>query len=115
MRGAGVNRSHIRCYEEIGVLPQPERVSGQRRYTEDVLRRLSTIDVAQRAGLTLEEIRGLTGAPHAGERLRELADRKLPEIDALIERAHATKRWLEAARVCNCTTVDACGLFIEPN
>jgi MerR family redox-sensitive transcriptional activator SoxR len=113
-RRGGINASHIRYYEEIGVLPPPERVGGQRRYEEDVLRRLSIIAVAQRAGFSLEEIRQLTGSPHAGERIRDLADRKLPDIDALIERAHAVKRWLEIARACDCETVDVCGLFVDP-
>jgi MerR family transcriptional regulator, redox-sensitive transcriptional activator SoxR len=111
---AGVNPSHIRYYEEVGVLPQPERVSGQRRYQEDVLHRLSIIDVAQRAGLTLDEIRELTGPGNAGERIRDLADRKLPDIEALIARAQAVKRWLETARECDCATVDVCGLFVDP-
>ena len=58
---AGVNTSHLRFYERVGVLPQPERVAGQRRYHEEVVHRLAIIDVAQRAGLTLEEIAPLTG------------------------------------------------------
>lgn len=58
---AGLNTSRIRFYERTGVLPQPERVSGQRRYRPDVLHRLSIIDGAQRAGLTLDEIAPLTG------------------------------------------------------
>ena len=115
---AGIRVSHIRYYEEVGVLPQPERVSGQRRYDEDVLRRLSIIDVAQRAGMTLDEIRELTGPrlrdESAGERLRELAEHKLPHIEALIERAQAVKSWLEIAGSCDCQTVDVCGLFVDP-
>jgi DNA-binding transcriptional MerR regulator len=115
---AGIRVSHIRYYEEIGVLPEPERVRGQRRYDEDVLHRLSIIDVAQRAGLTLDEIRELTGPrlrdETAGQRLRELAEHKLPHIDALIERAQAVKRWLEIAGSCDCQTVDVCGLFVDP-
>ena len=63
---AGLNTSHIRFYERVGVLPQAERVSGQRRYREEVLHRLSIIDVAQRAGLTLEEITPLTGPGNRG-------------------------------------------------
>lgn len=111
---AGLKTSHIRYYEQVGVLPQPVRVSGQRRYGEDVLHRLSIIDVAQRAGLTLDEIRELTGSQPAGDRIRELADRKLPEIEALIERGRAVKRWLELARHCDCETVDVCALFVDP-
>src|SRR4051812_16784040 len=78
---AGVNTSLIRYYERIGLLPEPERVSGQRRYDETVLRRLTVIDVAQRAGLSLDEIRGLLdiGTDPVSERLQDLAHRKLPE------------------------------------
>ena len=53
---AGVRTSHIRFYERVGVLPQPERVGGERRYGEDILHRLSIVDVAQRAGFSLDEI-----------------------------------------------------------
>jgi MerR family redox-sensitive transcriptional activator SoxR len=112
---AGVRTSAIRYYEDIGVLPAPERVAGMRRYTVDVLRRLAIIDVAQRAGFTLDEVRELLGGAGGGgpasESVRDLAGRKLPEIEALIERAEAVKRWLEVASACECSTLDVCGLF----
>lgn len=115
---AGVNTSHIRFYERTGVLPQPERVNGQRRYREEVLHRLSIIDVAQRAGLTLEEIAPLTGPDNrsadASRHIRRLADDKLPHIDALIARAQAVRHWLEVAQSCDCASVDVCGLFVDP-
>jgi MerR family transcriptional regulator, redox-sensitive transcriptional activator SoxR len=115
---AGINTSRLRYYERVGVLPKPERTSGQRRYGEDVLNRLAIVDVAQRAGLSLDEIRDLTGpdnrGAHAGARVRELAERKLPDIEALIARAQAVKAWLEVARSCDCATVDICRLFTDP-
>lgn len=117
---AGLRTSRIRFYERVGVLPLPERVSGQRRYRADVLHRLSIVDVAQRAGLTLEEIAPLTGpADHgagadAGRHIRDLAAEKLPRIDALIARARAVRQWLEVARSCDCATVDVCRLFVDP-
>ena len=115
---AGVNTSHIRFYERAGVLPQPERVGGQRRYRREVLHRLSIIDVAQRAGLTLEEIAPLTGpgnrSDDASRHIRRLAGDKLPQIDALITRAQAVRHWLEVARSCDCESVDVCGLFVDP-
>jgi DNA-binding transcriptional MerR regulator len=111
---AGVKASHIRYYETVGVLPEPDRVGGQRRYHDDVLRRLGIIRAAQRAGLSLDEIRALTGTPDAGAEIRALAERKLPDIEALIDRAQAVKRWLELARGCDCETVDVCGLFADP-
>jgi MerR family redox-sensitive transcriptional activator SoxR len=115
---AGLRTSHIRFYEKVGVLPEPERVSGQRRYSRDVLHRLSIIDVAQRAGLSLDEIRPLTGPENrsadASAHIRALADDKLPHIEALIARAQAVKHWLEVARSCDCESVDVCGLFVDP-
>jgi MerR family redox-sensitive transcriptional activator SoxR len=110
---ARVRASAIRYYEEVGVLPAPERVAGQRRYTTDVLRRLAIVDVAQRAGFTLDEIAELLGPADgpAYETVRALAERKLPAIEALIERAEAVKRWLEVATACECATLDVCALF----
>lgn len=114
-RQAGVRTSLIRYYERIGLLPAPARVSGQRRYDVSVLRRLAVIDVAQRAGLSLDEIAELV---HAGnepisDQLRELAQRKLPEIDALIDRAQRVREWLQTATGCGCQTIDDCALFDE--
>jgi MerR family redox-sensitive transcriptional activator SoxR len=116
-RRAGVRVSLIRYYEDIGLLPDPDRVSGQRRYDETVLRRLAVIDVAQRAGLALDEIRELIehGNDPMSERLRELAERRLPEIDALIERARRVRSWLETATACGCQSIDACALFDDPS
>ena len=114
-RRAGVRVSLIRYYEEIGLLPEPVRVSGQRRYDEAVLRRLAVIDVAQRAGLTLREIGVLVehGNDPMSVRLRELAERRLPEIDALIDRAERVRTWLRAATGCDCPRIDDCALFDE--
>ena len=112
-RRSGVKATTLRWYEEIGVLPAPERVSGQRRYPPSVLRRLEMVDAAQRAGCTLAEIADLfaAGEGRAAERLRVLAARRRPEAEALVERARAMVRWLDAASACDCATLEACGLF----
>jgi MerR family transcriptional regulator, redox-sensitive transcriptional activator SoxR len=114
---AGVSVSAIRFYEREGLLPAPERVSGQRRFAEGTVRRLGIIDVAKRAGFSLEEVRALLtstdeGAP-AHEQLQALAARKLPEVEALIERAETMRAWLTAASGCGCDSLGECGLFIE--
>jgi MerR family redox-sensitive transcriptional activator SoxR len=110
---AGVNTSLIRYYERIGLLPPPERESGQRRYEASVLNRLAVIEVAQRAGLSLDEIGALLdiGTDPLSERLQDLARRKLPEIEALIDRAERVRAWLTTATGCGCQSVDECGLF----
>ena len=110
---AGVKTSLIRYYEDIELLPEPERVGRQRRYDQTVLRRLGVIDVAQRAGMSLDEIRVLVqhGSEPMSAQLRQLATRKLPELDALIDRAQRVRVWLETATGCDCQTIDGCALF----
>ena len=111
----GLNTSAIRYYEANGVLPEPPRVSGQRRYGPDAVRRLQVLDVAKRAGFSLDEAGVLLQSAQAGtpafESLRALAARKLPEVEALIERAEAMRAWLRTATDCSCTSLDACALF----
>ncbi len=110
---AGLRKSAIRYYEEIGLLPEPERVSGQRVYDRSILRRLALIDVSQRAGLSLDEIGELlhAGSAPVSEQLQELAAKKLPEVEGLIRRAEAMRDWLQAAEGCDCEAIDECGLF----
>src|SRR5262245_13762335 len=83
-----LNTSAIRYYERVGVLPAPARESGQRRYGPDAVRRLEVLDVAKRAGFSLDEARVLLQTAEAGtpahQALRALAARKLPEIEELI-------------------------------
>jgi len=110
-----LNTSAIRYYERVGVLPAPARESGRRRYGPDAVRRLEVLAVAKRAGFTLDEARLLLQRADAGspafESLRALAARKLPEVEALIERAQAMRAWLLSANDCSCTSLDVCALF----
>jgi redox-sensitive transcriptional activator SoxR len=112
---AGMSASRIRFYEASGLLPEPERAAGKRRYDEDVIRRLAIIDAAQRVGFTLEEIRDLLGSRDepAHERLRQLALLKLPELDDLIARATSVRRALKICIRCNCESIDMCRMFDE--
>jgi MerR family redox-sensitive transcriptional activator SoxR len=104
---AGLAPSAIRYYESIGLLPEPYRVSGQRRYGEETLKRLEFIAAAQKAGFTLREITELSD----GFDVRGLAKRKLPEVAAELRLARERKRWLDAASGCDCATPDECTLF----
>ena len=111
----GKSASAIRYYEQIGLLPEPARAAGRRRYDQATVRTLAVIETAQRAGLALDEIKVLLSAspgdPVAVERLREVASRKLPEITALIERTELVRGWLECAARCECPDLDQCPLF----
>jgi MerR family redox-sensitive transcriptional activator SoxR len=110
----GLAPSALRFYEAEGLLPEAERVSGRRRYDESVLGRIATIQVAQRAGFTIGEIRTLmTGFPAAtslSQRWRTLAERKLPEIEDLIARAEAMRAILQEGLECGCARLEECAV-----
>lgn len=116
-RRVGIRTSALRYYEEVGVLPTAERVSGQRRYDEAVLARLAVVRLAQDLGFTVAEIRALVegfddvGVP--SERWREFANQKLTEVDALISHAEQMKQLLEESLQCGCLTLDACALVLK--
>lgn len=118
-RRAGVRPSALRYYERIGVLPAPGRENGRRRYDGRVLRevldRLAVVGVAQQAGFTIAEIRtlldGFSEDIPPSERWRVLAREKLPEVEALIERARGMKRLLERSLECECLRIEDCDLL----
>ena len=118
-RRAGVKPSALRYYEGVGLLPPPERANGRRRYDGEVLRkvldRLAVVRVAQQAGFTISEIRTLLDGfsedtPPSG-RWRVLAQDKLPEAEALVERALGMKSLLERGLRCQCLRLEECALF----
>ena len=114
---AGLRASAIRYYEDEGLLPPPHRVNGRRRYDPSVWQRLALIDVAQQAGFTVAEIRtflhGFAEDTPPAERWRALAERKLPQVEALIERAQGMKRILEEGLHCRCLTLEQCGRLLS--
>lgn len=108
----GLQTSAIRYYESIGLIPEPQRKSGWRRYGPEVLDRLSVIRTASEIGFTLEEIRTLLdGFPfemEPNERWQVLAAKKLPEVQDLIARAVTLQALLEAGMECNCEQIEQC-------
>lgn len=59
-RRSGYAVQTLRYYEQIGLMPKPPRTSGgQRRYGEDLLRRLLFIRHARDLGFEIEDIRSL--------------------------------------------------------
>jgi MerR family transcriptional regulator, copper efflux regulator len=65
----GVAAKTIRYYEEIGVLPIPDRTAaGYRQYDESAVERLRFISRARSLGLQLQRLRVLTSALNGGRR-----------------------------------------------
>jgi MerR family transcriptional regulator, redox-sensitive transcriptional activator SoxR len=109
---AGIRTSAIRYYESVGLLPEPQRVSGQRRYQEDILRRLAFIQSAQSVGFSVADMQTLLqeldeDAPLSA-RWQSLAQRKLTEVEALIHRAQRMRQLLEQGLQCGCPDLEQC-------
>jgi MerR family transcriptional regulator, redox-sensitive transcriptional activator SoxR len=109
---AGIRASAIRYYESVGLLPLPKRVSGQRRYQADVLRRLAFIQTAQAVGFSVVEMQTLLQELDRDDplstRWQNLAQQKLLEVNALIQRAQSMKRMLENGLHCSCSDLEQC-------
>ena len=83
---AGVGVETIRFYQRKGLIEQPTRDSGIRRYGSEDLRRLRFVRQAQTAGFTLAEIRELLALDASDDRprARELARARIEALDAKI-------------------------------
>jgi len=97
----------------LGIVPPAHRVSGQRRYDEASLYRLVTLQRARQIGFSLEEIRQLffgfrKGTPPS-ERWKKLSQRKLAELEQLINEIKAIQLVLQGQGKCGCATLEECG------
>src|SRR5215470_8851535 len=113
-RQVGLRASAIRYYEQIALLPRAQRVNGQRRYDAPTLYRLAIIQRARQLGFTLSEIRhlffGFRDITRPSERWRTLSQRKLAELDHLMDGLKAVRGVLKKLMTrCRCDTLDQCG------
>ena len=80
----------------------------------EALDRLAVVRVAQQAGFTISEIGmlldGFSEDAPPSERWRILAQDKLPEVEALVERTLSMKDLLERGLRCECLRLDECSL-----
>jgi MerR family mercuric resistance operon transcriptional regulator len=86
-KAAGVGVETIRFYQRKGLVDEPARAGGIRRYDQRDVERLRFIRRSQAAGFTLAEIGELL-ALDAGEdraRARDLAKARIAALDARIE------------------------------
>jgi MerR family transcriptional regulator, redox-sensitive transcriptional activator SoxR len=109
----GLRSSAIRYYEQLGIVPPAQRVSGQRRYDEAALYRLVTLQRARQIGFSLDEIRQLffgfrKGTPPSA-RWKKLSQRKLAELDRLVNEIKAIQLVLQGQGRCGCASLEDCG------
>ena len=115
-RQTGVAATALRYYEQIGLVPEPARLGGQRRYDDSILARLEVIALCKAAGFSLEEIQLLFADDAPGRPVsRALAGAKLAEIDAQIESLVRARAVIEWGMRCTCPSIDSCTCGIHPS
>jgi MerR family transcriptional regulator, redox-sensitive transcriptional activator SoxR len=113
---SGLAPSAIRFYESVGLVVAERTPGGHRAYPRHVLRRLAVIRIAQRLGLSLDEIRRALGvlpadrAPSA----REWAKMSLGwrrRLDERISALEALRNELSGCIGCGCLSLQRCRLY----
>lgn len=111
----------IRFYEQIGLLPTPQRTESDRRvYGEAAVKRLAFIKHARQLGFSVEAIRDLldlSDHPHRPcEQANRLAAEQLQAVDEKIAQLSVLKSELErmvgagcAGEVADCRVIEALG------
>lgn len=122
----GLTTKTIRFYEGSGLLPPPPRTAaGYRDYPDQAATRLRFIREAQRAGLTLAELRSILELRDLGlapcERVAALLEQHLGDIEARLTELKATRAVLRdlAARAAEldpetCAEEDICVILADP-
>lgn len=113
---AGIPASALRFYEVEGLIESLRSTGGQRRFHRDVLRRLAFIRIAQRVGLSLEEIRqALARLPSARTPTKadwaRLSRSWRPRLDAQIATLEKLRDRLSSCIGCGCLSLQACALY----
>ena len=114
-RRSGLAASAIRFYGRMGLVAAERTEGGQRRFRRDVLRRVAFIRVAQRVGLSLEEIADAM-ADLPSDRAPSRADWQRmtggwrQRIDERISLLEALRKGLVECIGCGCLSLRTCAL-----
>jgi DNA-binding transcriptional MerR regulator len=111
-RRAGVAASALRYWEELGLLPAPARLSGQRRYPESAAARVGVILLLGDVGFSLAERQAfLASRAVAPDAWRRLARRKRADLDEQIAKVRAAREAIDHALRCPHEDILQCPSF----
>lgn len=112
----GVSPSALRFYEAEGLITTTRSSGGQRRYARSTLRRVAFIRVAQRVGLSLDEIRcALDTLPRSRTPTKadwgRLSAAWRPRLDEQIAVLERLRDELTSCIGCGCLSLRSCTLY----
>jgi DNA-binding transcriptional MerR regulator len=104
----GTPVSTLRFYERKGLLPEPPRVSGRRRYPPEAVDRVLMIRMWQRAGFSIAEITELLARRHRRRAWQGQVLAKLAELETRQAEIQQARQSLEHALLCHAPDWTAC-------
>lgn len=108
----GIATSALRYWEQLGLLPAPARVSGQRRYPPSAVGLVGVVVALRNVGFTVREVKAfMASRSPAGDGWRELYRRKLTELDQRIAQAQAARAALAHGLACPHEDIVECPNF----
>ncbi len=112
---AGVKVSTLHFYEQKGLIQSWRNTGNQRRYDRSVLRRISVIKMAQKLGVSLQEITlALSHLPKGKapteKDWRDMANVWKLQLDERINRLQALRNELDECIGCGCLSINKCKL-----
>jgi MerR family redox-sensitive transcriptional activator SoxR len=112
---SGLAVSAIHFYEAKGLIASVRTAGNQRRFHRSELRRVAVIKVAQRAGISLAEIRDALATLPSGRAVsatdwERMSKRWRDDLDARIARLVALRDQLGDCIGCGCLSVRSCPL-----
>ncbi|GAA3466490.1 MerR family transcriptional regulator [Nonomuraea roseola] len=111
-RRTGVATSALRYWEELGLLPAPARVSGQRRYPPSAVELVGLVVLLRDVGFTLREVKAFVASRSpAADGWRELYQRKLTELDQRIAQAQVARTVIAHGLACRHKDIFECSNF----
>lgn len=117
-RDAGVHVETVRYYEQRGLLKQPRRAAGWRRYDDEALRVLRFVKRAQELGFSLDEVHELLSlraskSSRTCARVRATAEIKRADVEEKIRDLEAIRATLrELSNACPCDgPAEACPIL----
>jgi DNA-binding transcriptional MerR regulator len=108
----GVATSALRYYEDLGLIPAPVRVSGQRRYPPSAVELVGVILLLRDVGFSLRETKSfLASRTQSVDGWRELVQRKLADLNEQIAKAQTAREAVTHALHCPHDDITACPNF----
>jgi MerR family redox-sensitive transcriptional activator SoxR len=115
-RRSGLAVSALHFYETKGLIASHRTAGNQRRYRQDVLRRVAIIKVAQEVGIPLAEVGNVLArlpADHIPNRQdwAEISRLWASDLDRRIKQLKRLRSGIAGCIGCGCLSLDQCQLF----